>query len=144
MSRDPLKEALRVQRAAARHGFDWPRTARWERALWGKLQEELGELRAARKQPAAAREELGDLLFMVVNVARFLGLDPAAALRAGNRKFQRRFAYILRHADTLPPAGDPRRLAAMERLWAEAKQRERAAIRRRRGNPGPRRGSRPD
>lgn len=144
---DTLREALRRQRAAARHGFDWPRTPRWERELWAKLQEEIVELRAVRRQPRAAREELGDLLFMVVNVARYLGVDPRAALAGANAKFQRRFDHILRHAGRLPPRGHPRRLAAMERLWNEAKsleaQRAGSSTRRRPGNRRPRRGSPP-
>ena len=136
--RDPLKSALAVQRRAAREGFDWPRTATFERLLWRKLQEEITELRAVRRQPRAALEELGDLLFMVVNVARYLDLDPSAALRAGNRKFLRRFGYILAHSAALPRRGDRRRLAAMERLWQDAKRREAGATPRPRGSRGPR------
>lgn len=143
---DPLQAADKVQRAAARHGFDWPRSRKWERALWAKLFEEIAELRAVRYKPAAAREELGDLLFMVVNIARYLELDAPAALRAATRKFERRFAYIQRHAHGLPARGSPRRLAAMERLWDEAKslERGRKPIRRPPGTRGPRRGTPPD
>ena len=120
---EPLRRAAALQRSAARTGFDWPAG---DPALWRKLHEEIRELKAAARQPAKAREELGDLLFMVVNLARHLRVDAAAALAAATRKFQRRYAHVMRHARTLPRKGDPRRLAAMERLWQEAKRRERS------------------
>lgn len=126
--KDPLVEALRLQRRAAKTGFDWPHSPHYERVLWRKLQEEIRELREVRHQRKAAREELGDLLFMVVNVARYFGLDPVAALRAGNRKFSRRFSHILKHCASLPRRGHPQRLTVMERLWREAKQQEKAPI----------------
>lgn len=126
--KDPLTEALRLQRRAAKTGFDWPQSRHFERLLWRKLQEEILELRQVRRQPQAAQDELGDLLFMVVNVARYFGVDPVAALRSGNRKFSRRFDYILSHRDGLPRRGQRGRLAAMERLWREAKRKERAPI----------------
>ena len=116
--RDSLREAMKLQRAAARQGFDWNKTA----PLWAKLQEEIAELSAAARDPRRAEEELGDLLFMVVNFARHLGLDPNRALRGASRKFKRRYGYILQHADSLPPLGHPRRLAAMEKLWQQAKR----------------------
>ena len=117
---EPLRSALSIQRAAAREGFDW----RHLRELWSKLAEEIGELQSARTR-AQRRDELGDLLFMLVNLARHLEVDPTRALQGANRKFLRRYAFIRRHADTLPPLGDRRRLAAMEALWQQAKQRER-------------------
>jgi len=120
--RDAIRDALAMQRAAAREGFDWRRL----RDLWPKLAEEIGELRNARSA-AERREELGDLLFMLVNLARHLDVDPPAALRGANRKFARRYAFIRRHFDELPPRGDRRRLEAMERLWEEAKRKERRA-----------------
>ena len=117
---EPIAEALRLQLEAAAEGFDWNDPA----GLWDKLAEEVGELRQA--QSAADRaEELGDLLFMVVNLSRHLGVDPAAALAAASRKFGRRYSYILQHAQELPPLGDPARLARMEELWQQAKQLER-------------------
>ena len=118
--KEPLRDALAMQRAAAREGFDWRRV----RDLWPKLAEEIDELRGART-PAQRREELGDLLFMLVNLARHLDVDPTSALRVANRKFTRRYAFIQRHSDQLPPRGDRRRLDAMEALWQEAKRRER-------------------
>ncbi len=115
---DPIAEALRVQKGAARQGFDWNRPA----PLWAKLQEEITELRAVARQPKKAEEELGDLLFMVINLARHFGLDPKAALKGTNRKFLRRYGYVLKGAKNLPPLGHPRRLAQMEKLWKKAKK----------------------
>jgi nucleoside triphosphate diphosphatase len=115
---DPLAEALRLQGDAAKQGFDWDNFAE----LWEKLAEEIAELRAEAGDDGRAREELGDVLFMVVNIARHLRVDPAQALHGANRKFRRRFDFIMRHADSLPPPGDPHRLAAMEALWQQAKR----------------------
>jgi uncharacterized protein YabN with tetrapyrrole methylase and pyrophosphatase domain len=117
---DPLAEALRLQREAAAEGFDWTDPA----GLWDKLAEEIGELRQA-PDAAGRAEELGDLLFMVVNLSRHLDVDPAAALEAANAKFSRRYGHILRHLEGLPPLGDPARLERMEALWQEAKRLER-------------------
>ncbi|HZR37008.1 MAG TPA: MazG nucleotide pyrophosphohydrolase domain-containing protein [Nevskia sp.] len=117
---EPLAEALRLQLEAAAEGFDWTDPA----GLWDKLAEEIGELQQAHG-PADRAEELGDLLFMVVNLSRHLGVDARAALAAANAKFSRRYAYILERLDTLPPRGDPSRLDRMEQLWQEAKRLER-------------------
>lgn len=122
MKRDALRRAARVQRAAARQGFDWPAG---DPALWDKLAEELAELKAARRSRRRAGEELGDLLFMVVNLARHLRIDPERALAAAIRKFERRYAHVMADAASLPPRRDPRRLAAMEKRWQQAKRNER-------------------
>lgn len=116
---EPLAEALRVQLAAAAEGFDWTDPA----GLWDKLAEEIVELQQA---PDAANraEELGDLLFMVVNLSRHLGVDAAAALTAANAKFSRRYGYIQERLSELPPLGDPLRLERMENLWQQAKKLE--------------------
>jgi len=119
---EPLRRAAAMQRRAARTGFDWPRG---DPALWRKLHEEIRELKAAARHRAKAREELGDLLFMVVNLGRHLKVDAGAALAAAVRKFERRYAHVMKHACSLPRKGDRSRLAAMERLWQEAKRRER-------------------
>lgn len=93
------------------------------RQMWKKLDEEIAELHAVTRDPHRAEDELGDLLFMVVNLARHLGINADRALSRANRKFSRRFSFILRHRSGLPPLGDKRRLAAMEKLWRQAKQR---------------------
>lgn len=119
---EPLREAWRLQRDAAALGFDW----RHLDELWDKLAEEVAELQVAAGQGHdAAEDELGDLLFMAVNLARHLRVDPAAALARANAKFVRRFAHISAQLEKLPPIGDAGRLDAMEALWQEAKRLER-------------------
>ena len=119
---DSLNEAMRIQLDAAKLGFDW----RELKELWEKLAEEVGELQQAVSEgPDRTRDELGDLLFMAVNLARHLGVDPVRALTEANEKFTRRFNFILTHVEQLPAIGHPRRLNAMEALWQEAKMHER-------------------
>ena len=117
---EPLTEALRLQLEAAAEGFDW----RDQAGLWDKLAEEIGELRQAA-DASAREEELGDLLFMAVNLSRHLGVDAAAALARANAKFRSRYSLILEHLHELPPRGDPARLERMEALWNQAKALER-------------------
>jgi tetrapyrrole methylase family protein/MazG family protein len=118
-------KALEYQKRAAKVGFDWDDV----RGAFDKLLEEVAELQAAVAEPADGdeardarrQEELGDVLFSVVNVARFLKLDPEAAMAAVNRKFYERFRHI---EERLAAAGKTFRdvdLAEMERLWEEAK-----------------------
>lgn len=117
-----LVRAAKLGRRAARVGFDWPH----EQAVRAKISEELRETEAAVSDgdaPAVA-EELGDTLFALVNWARLLGVDPEAALRAANEKFERRFAamesLIAARADTMSKLS----AEAWERLWLEAKAAE--------------------
>ncbi len=118
---EPLKEAWRLQKDAAALGFDWRHLGE----LWDKLAEEVGELKEAAGQSRdAAEDELGDLLFMAVNLARHLGVDPSAALARTNAKFVRRFRHVTAQLENLPPIGDARRLDAMEALWQAAKRLE--------------------
>lgn len=115
-----LMAALKLQRRAAAVGFDWPDLG----GVRDKIAEELAELESAEPGDSAAlAEELGDLLFAVVNLARHLGVEPEQALRASNRKFLRRFRYIerrLRERGSRPEQAD---LAQMDALWGEAKRR---------------------
>lgn len=118
-----LSRAAKLQKRAARVGFDWES---W-RDVIVKMDEEKAELLEAIASGDRTRiaDEMGDLLFCCVNLARFLDIDPESALRAGNRKFERRFGYI---EQTLAADGrEPQQvaLAEMEALWIEAKQRER-------------------
>lgn len=121
-----LTRALKLQKRAARVGFDWGAAG----PVVAKLREELDELEAALAQDApalATEEELGDLLFTMVNLARHLEIDPEAALRATNAKFERRF-----RAMEAAVARDGRALAALsldelEALWRAAKAAERKA-----------------
>ena len=110
-----LAAALRTGRSAAGVGFDWPDA---QGALL-KLDEELAELRGALGQGEAhaIEEELGDVLFSAVNVARKLHLDPELVLRRATAKFRRRFAVLER---TFGPALGSTRLDALERAWRDA------------------------
>jgi ATP diphosphatase len=115
-----LTRAAKLQRRAARVGFDW---AEPEGAA-EKVAEEAGEL-ARAGTPEEVAGELGDLLFAVVNLARMRGVDPEAALRGTNAKFQRRFAFIeaaLAEAGRRP---EDATLEEMDALWDAAKLAER-------------------
>ena len=115
-----LMEAYKVQKKAARAGFDWDDIG----GAMEKVPEEWEEVLKARQagEMEALEGELGDLLFAVVNVCRFLKIQPELALRATTRKFIRRFAYIEEHADK--PL-EEMNLTEMDTLWEEAKNRER-------------------
>lgn len=119
-----LTRALKLQEKASRVGFDWDDA----RQVLGKIREETDEVAEALEHlgPEAVREEIGDLLFAMVNLARHAGVDPEAALRGTNEKFTRRFRHIETRLaqDGLTPQGSD--LARMEALWEEAKRREKA------------------
>jgi MazG family protein len=124
-----LTRAIKLQRKAAKVGFDWPTLS----PVLAKLKEELAELEDAIAKSAAGSEtgaraideEFGDLLFVVANLARHLKLDPEARLRAANQKFVRRFRYIEERlaADGRTPSDSD--LAEMDALWDDAKAKER-------------------
>ncbi len=115
-----LSRARKLQKRAARVGFDWPDVS----GPWQKVREESTELELAIAQGERAEieSELGDLLFAVVNLARHLDTDPEAALRAANRKFERRFRYV----ETSLSARDLRMeqcdLRTLDELWDGAKR----------------------
>ena len=111
MALPALERAQKLQRRAAVTGFDWP-DARGPRA---KIDEELAEL-DAESDPAALEDELGDLLFAVVNLARHLNVDAEQALRKGNRKFEARFRAI-----ETAPGFNNMSLDEMEARWVQAK-----------------------
>lgn len=116
-----LSRAAKLTRRAAAVGFDWPDAA----SVLEKLEEEAAELRAElpAADPARLADELGDLLFVLANLGRKLGLDPEACLAAANRKFERRFAAVedALAARGLAPADAG--LEAMEAEWQAAKRR---------------------
>ena len=119
-----LARAAKLTRRAARVGFDWPSTTE----VLDKLDEEVAELKAeiTAGDLDKAREELGDLLFVMANLARKLGVEPEDALRGANAKFVRRFAFIeaeLAKDGRTPEQSD---LAEMDGLWDAAKAAERA------------------
>jgi tetrapyrrole methylase family protein/MazG family protein/ATP diphosphatase len=119
-----LTRALKLTKRAGRVGFDWPSV----REVLAKLDEEVGELIAEidAGDLEAAREELGDLLFVCANLARKLDADPEDALRAANAKFVRRFHAIERGLAEQGRAPEQATLQEMEDLWTAAKVAERA------------------
>lgn len=115
-----LTRAAKLGKRAARVGFDWPEAD----GVRAKVDEELAEFEATlRDGESAARreEEFGDLLFALANWGRHLGVDPEAALRAANGKFETRFAAMERFAVERGVALATLDLEAWERLWQEAK-----------------------
>ena len=119
-----LTRAEKLQKRAARVGFDWPEPAQ----VLDKIAEETQEIRAALEEKLprdSVAEEIGDLLFAVVNLARHLQIDSEGALRAANRKFERRFRRVedILHAQGKEPAGST--LDEMGAAWVQAKQEER-------------------
>jgi ATP diphosphatase len=119
-----LSRAAKLQRRAARVGFDWQAVD----DIFIKIDEELAELREALRHgddPDHVTEELGDLLFAMVNVARYLDRDPEAALRRANAKFERRFRHIEHGLTRQGRAFRDVTLQDMDALWDEAKRKER-------------------
>lgn len=119
-----LMKAYKLQKKAAKAGFDWEEIG----GVWSKLEEEIRELKEAvahKQDPESQELELGDVLFSVVNAARFIGADPEQALTRTIRKFTQRFHYVeerLREQGKTP--GDST-LEEMDVLWNEAKSKER-------------------
>ncbi len=116
-----LTRAAKLGKRAAGVGFDWPD---W-RGPRAKIDEELGELDQAMtpgQDAERAAAEIGDLLFAVVNLARHIGVDPEAALRASNGRFSRRFRHVEKQAQASGRSLGEFDLAALERLWIEAKK----------------------
>ncbi len=118
-----LLTATRISRQAARAGFDWSHVEE----IILKLHEEIDELKRALKKGTEGivdpevEAEVGDLLFVAVNIARFLGIDPESALRKTNQKFVRRFQYIEERLREEGKDFKQSNLEEMERLWQEAK-----------------------
>jgi len=145
-----LMEAYKLSSRAAHVGFDWPEAE----GLFGKLEEETAELREELKAvPASAfdaqsvgkgiagsgkprvppelrerlEDEVGDMFFVLVNIARFLVLDPESALRKTNRKFKRRFQWMEERLRASGRAPQQASMDELETLWQEAKQQEKPA-----------------
>jgi MazG family protein len=118
-----LLRAEKLQKRAARVGFDWKETG----PVIDKIEEELGELKseltAADVERTRLADELGDVLFAVANLARHCRIDPEAALRATNDKFERRFRHIERRLAEAGRKPADATLEEMEALWQEAKRR---------------------
>lgn len=112
-----MVKAYRMQEKTKQVGFEWENTEQ----VWAKVEEEMGELREniENKAPQAdIEEEFGDVLFSLVNYARFIGVDPETALERVNRKFKTRFEHIEKKA---PKPLKDMTLAEMDVLWEEAK-----------------------
>ena len=118
-----LLRALKLQKRAARVGFDWPDT----RDVIAKITEEAAELVEARDtlSQSEVEEEFGDLLFVMANLGRHLGLDPEAALRRANAKFVRRFEGIEARLAAMGKTPADSDLAEMDALWEAVKADER-------------------
>lgn len=115
-----LLKSEKIQRKAAKAGFDWPDMS----GAFDKLKEELDELKLAVKEGdhGHIKEELGDLLFAVTNVARFLDIDPEEALNGTSSKFIKRFDYVEREAARAGRKLEDMSLAEMDELWEQAKR----------------------
>lgn len=114
-----LWRAEKVQKKARKAGFDWDEIS----GPMGKLYEELDELKAAVEENSNIEEELGDLLFAAVNLARFVKVDCENALTAATNKFIRRFAQVEELAKEQGRAMESMTLDELDKLWDEAKRR---------------------
>src|SRR3569623_1844888 len=118
-----LTRAVKLQRRAARVGFDWENL----KQVLAKLEEEIAELRAemaSGSDPARMRHEIGDLLLVCSNIARYADVDPESALREANGRFERRFRPIEERLAELGRTPAQATLAEMEALWQQAKREE--------------------
>ena len=114
-----LMRAYRLTQRASQVGFDWEDLDQ----VWTKLEEELAEFKAVSNEgeKERVREELGDILFTLVNLARFLSIDPEDALRRVTNKFVRRFQYIEKQLHEEGKDPHTASLAEMDALWEESK-----------------------
>jgi MazG family protein len=116
-----LLRAEKIQKRAARVGFDWKTIG----PVVDKIEEELRELRseieAGKTDPVRITDELGDVLFAVANLARHCKVDPEAALRSTNNKFEKRFRYVEQQLAARGKKPPDATLEEMEALWQEAK-----------------------
>ena len=120
-----LVKAMRIQEKARSAGFDWEE----KHQVWEKVEEEMQEFKEvvredADNQTEAAEKEFGDLLFSLVNYARFVGINPETALERTNKKFIRRFNYLEAEAKKRGKNLQDMTLAEMDVFWEEAKQHE--------------------
>ncbi|CAN7350316.1 nucleoside triphosphate pyrophosphohydrolase [Rhizobium leguminosarum] len=119
-----LTEALKLQERAAKVGFDWSAPE----PILDKIEEEIGELRVALREGDQAKvsDELGDLIFAIVNIGRHVKADPEQALRGTNTKFRRRFSHIEQVLEAEGETLEDATLERMEEIWQAAKAIERA------------------
>jgi MazG family protein len=114
-----LIEANKLTKKAAKVGFDWENAEK----IFDKLDEEVNELKSAidEKNETEMKEEIGDLLFVVVNLARKLGVEPENALKKTNRKFRKRFAFIEKELKSKGKSLEQSDLEEMDALWNKSK-----------------------
>ena len=115
-----LVKASRIQEKVAGVGFDWD----YPDQVWRKVEEEISELKTEvnHKNHEAIEDEFGDVLFSLINYARFLKVNPENALERTNKKFIRRFQYLERKAKSLKKSLSEMTLAEMDVYWEEAKK----------------------
>ena len=118
----PLSRSYALQKKAAKVGFDWPAAE----PVWEKIAEEMRELAEAQASGDSGRieEEIGDLLFSVVNLSRVLKVDPSVALHATNGKFERRFREVERRLEASGVHPAEAGLPRMDALWNQVKSEE--------------------
>lgn len=117
-----LMAAFKLQKKASKVGFDWDEA----KEVWEKVREELGELAEASAEgdKTAIEEEFGDVLFSLVNLSRFLHIEPETSLTAANHKFRRRFTFIERKMEEQGEKWQDMTIDTMNELWEQAKQEE--------------------
>jgi len=119
----PLERAFKIQKKVAKVGFDWDNL----QSVKDKVTEELTELdmciqnNTGTTQQAAVEEEIGDVLFSIINLARHLKVEPAVALHKTNQKFADRFRYIEEQMHQEQRSMDTSEFSRMDELWEEAK-----------------------
>jgi len=119
----PLDRAWKLQKKAAKAGFDWPNSA----GVIEKIKEEMTEVEAAidgaeKNGASVLEEELGDLLFSVINLCRFFDVEPSVALQRTNIKFTERFKYVEKHMKEAGSEMKAGNLELMDQYWNEAKK----------------------
>jgi len=114
-----LLKAYRITEKAKAVGFDWEKAE----DVWAKVEEELGELREAMEKKEGLEEEMGDILFVLVNLSRHLGIDPESALRKATGRFIERFSQIEARAKEKGVNLKDMSLEEMDEIWEEAKRR---------------------
>ncbi|HET54592.1 MAG TPA: nucleoside triphosphate pyrophosphohydrolase [Ignavibacteria bacterium] len=115
-----LHRAFRIQEKASKVGFDWDKKEK----VWEKVKEEINEFEQVSQTNDSQKieEELGDLLFSIVNYTRFIGVNPENALRITNEKFIKRFAYIESKLEKMGKRVTESNLSEMDKLWEESKK----------------------
>ena len=122
----PLEKAFRLQKKAAKLHFDWKKI----QDVWSKIREEIDECEQSTDgiSESNVEEEIGDLLFSIVNVSRHLGIDPAVALHTANGKFTKRFQYIEQEMAKKNRAMNSANVDFMARLWNKYKELENQSL----------------